>query len=168
MPQEAGLHERAVSYYKGCYIGQETVARLYWKGKPNRHLRGLRFSAPAPPGAALLLGEQPVGAVASVVARRASARSALALVRREAEPGAVLDVGGAGATAHRTVELPFGSRIARRSERRRSHPLVRDGLPRRAAARRARARLARSSRSATARPATPSTAGATTVTSSCR
>ena len=45
MPQEAGLHERAVSYSKGCYIGQETVARLYWKGKPNRLLRGLRLSA---------------------------------------------------------------------------------------------------------------------------
>ena len=40
MPQEAGIHERTVSYTKGCYVGQETVARLYWKGRPNRHLRG--------------------------------------------------------------------------------------------------------------------------------
>jgi tRNA-modifying protein YgfZ len=106
MPQEAGLHERAVSYGKGCYIGQETVARLYWKGKPNRHLRGLRFSAPAPAGAVLLLGEQPVGAVASVVASPRLGTIGLALVRREAGPGAVLAVGDAGATAT-VVELPF-------------------------------------------------------------
>ena len=39
MPQEAGINERAVSFTKGCYIGQETVARLHYKGKPNRHLR---------------------------------------------------------------------------------------------------------------------------------
>ncbi len=41
IPQEAGLNERAVSFTKGCYVGQETVARLHYKGKPNRHLRGL-------------------------------------------------------------------------------------------------------------------------------
>src|SRR5436190_2041458 len=39
IPQEAGLNERAVSFTKGCYVGQETVARLHYKGKPNRHLR---------------------------------------------------------------------------------------------------------------------------------
>src|SRR6478609_181893 len=44
IPQEAGLNERAVSFTKGCYVGQETVARLHYRGKPNRHLRGLRFS----------------------------------------------------------------------------------------------------------------------------
>ena len=43
IPQEAGLNERAVSFTKGCYVGQETVARLFYKGKPNRHLRGLRL-----------------------------------------------------------------------------------------------------------------------------
>ena len=48
IPQEAGLNERAVSFTKGCYVGQETVARLYYKGKPNRHLRGLRLSASRP------------------------------------------------------------------------------------------------------------------------
>src|SRR4051794_20988039 len=46
IPQEAGLNERAVSFTKGCYVGQETVARLYYRGKPNRHLRGLRLAAP--------------------------------------------------------------------------------------------------------------------------
>ncbi len=49
MPAEAGIVEDAVSFTKGCYIGQETVARLHYKGKPNRHLRGLRLSAPARP-----------------------------------------------------------------------------------------------------------------------
>ena len=46
-PPEAGIVERAVDFTKGCYIGQETVARLHYKGKPNRHLRGLRLEAPA-------------------------------------------------------------------------------------------------------------------------
>src|SRR5919202_6593740 len=35
IPQEAGLNDRAVSFTKGCYVGQETVARLHWRGKPN-------------------------------------------------------------------------------------------------------------------------------------
>src|SRR5689334_24835117 len=50
IPQEAGLNERAVSFTKGCYLGQETVARLYYRGKPNRHLRGLRLSSAAATG----------------------------------------------------------------------------------------------------------------------
>ena len=49
IPQEAGLNERAVSFTKGCYVGQETVARLYYRGKPNRHLRGLRLLPPPTP-----------------------------------------------------------------------------------------------------------------------
>ena len=66
IPQEAGLNERAVSFTKGCYVGQETVARLFYRGKPNRHLRGLRLSAPVEPGTPLRLGEKEVGRVASV------------------------------------------------------------------------------------------------------
>src|SRR5262249_3532023 len=61
IPQEAGLNERAVSFTKGCYVGQETVARLHYRGKPNRRLRGVRLSAPAPAGAELRLGEKTVG-----------------------------------------------------------------------------------------------------------
>ena len=61
IPQEAGLNERAVSFTKGCYVGQETVARLHYKGKPNRHLRGLRLSEPAPHGDQIMLGEKEVG-----------------------------------------------------------------------------------------------------------
>ena len=61
IPQEADLNERAVSFTKGCYVGQETVARLYYRGKPNRHLRGLRLSGPASSGEELRLGERTVG-----------------------------------------------------------------------------------------------------------
>jgi folate-binding protein YgfZ len=106
IPQEAGLNERAVSFTKGCYVGQETVARLHYKGKPNRHLRGLRLSAPAARGAELRLGEKVVGALGSVADSPEHGPIALALVRREAEPGATVEVGGGAATAQ-VVELPF-------------------------------------------------------------
>ena len=66
IPQEGGLNERAVSFTKGCYVGQETVARLYYRGKPNRHLRGLRLSAPATTGDVLRLGAKQVGRLGTV------------------------------------------------------------------------------------------------------
>jgi folate-binding protein YgfZ len=106
IPQEAGLNERAVSFTKGCYVGQETVARLHYKGKPNRHLRGLRLSEPIEPGAELRLGERPVGRLGSSVLSPALGPIGLALVRREAEPGATVAVGDDGATAV-VSELPF-------------------------------------------------------------
>ena len=61
IPQEAGLNERAVSFTKGCYVGQETVARLHYKGKPNRHLRGLRLSEPVAAGRGAAAGRALVG-----------------------------------------------------------------------------------------------------------
>ncbi len=67
IPQEAGLNERAVSFTKGCYVGQETVARLFYKGKPNRHLRGLRLSEPLASGTELTLDGKRVGALGCVV-----------------------------------------------------------------------------------------------------
>ncbi len=106
IPQEAGLNERAVSFTKGCYVGQETVARLFYKGKPNRHLRGLRLSAPAVSGDELLLGERPVGRVGSATVSPRLGPIALALVRREAEPGSILSVGESGGSAE-VLELPF-------------------------------------------------------------
>ena len=86
IPQEAGLNERAVSFTKGCYVGQETVARLHYKGRPNRHLRGLRLSAPAPHGSELRFGGRTVGHLSSACSPHLGP-IALALVRREAEPG---------------------------------------------------------------------------------
>src|SRR3977135_2045910 len=65
IPQEAGLNERAVSFTKGCYVGQETGARLHYRGKPNRHLRGLRLSEPVESGAELRMGERTVGQLGS-------------------------------------------------------------------------------------------------------
>ncbi|HEX4187927.1 MAG TPA: folate-binding protein [Solirubrobacteraceae bacterium] len=106
IPQEADLNERAVSFTKGCYVGQETVARLHWRGKPNRHLRGLRLSAPADPGQELRLGERSVGRLASTTISPLFGPIALALVRREAGPGDVLSVGEEGVSAD-VVELPF-------------------------------------------------------------
>jgi folate-binding protein YgfZ len=104
IPQEAGLNERAVSFEKGCYVGQETVARLYYKGKPNRHLRGLRLSAPLALGTELTAGGRVVGRLGSVAVSPDHGSIGLALVRREVEPGAEVMAGAASATV---VELPF-------------------------------------------------------------
>ena len=106
IPQEAGLNERAVSFTKGCYVGQETVARLFYRGKPNRHLRGLRLDGPAATGDELRLGERVVGRLGSVVRSPAHGDIALAIVRREAAPGDILRVGGGTASAT-LAELPF-------------------------------------------------------------
>jgi folate-binding protein YgfZ len=104
IPQEAGLNERAVSFTKGCYLGQETVARLHYRGKPNRHLRGLRLSRPLASGAELRLGERLVGVLSSSVVSPSLGPIGLALLRREAEPGMTVDANGAVATVQ---ELPF-------------------------------------------------------------
>ena len=101
IPQEAGLNDRAVSFTKGCYVGQETVARLFYKGKPNRHLRGLRLPELVAAGTPLMLDGREVGRVTSPVLSPALGPVGLALVRREAPPGTTLDDGS------EVVELPF-------------------------------------------------------------
>jgi tRNA-modifying protein YgfZ len=106
LPAEAGIVERSVSFTKGCYVGQEPVARMHYKGHPNRHLRGLRLSAPASPGASLTAGGKDVGRVTSAVLSPALGPIALALVRREVAPGDDVSVGEEGLTAT-VVELPF-------------------------------------------------------------
>jgi tRNA-modifying protein YgfZ len=108
IPQEAGLNERAVSFTKGCYVGQETVARLYYKGKPNRLLRGLRLSEPVKAGASLQLGEREVGRLTSSVLSPPLGPIGLALVRVQAEPGCTLSLDGHAASAVVT-ELPFAA-----------------------------------------------------------
>jgi len=104
MPQEAGINERAVSFTKGCYIGQETVARLHYKGKPNRHLRLLTSAARLPVGAAVSLDGRELGTVGTAVLSPARGPLALAILRREAEPGVEVEVAGAGAA--RVEEIP--------------------------------------------------------------
>lgn len=107
MPAEAGIVEDAVSFEKGCYIGQEPVARLHYRGRPNRQLRGLALSAPIEAGSPLLLGEKEVGRVGSTCVSPTRGPIGLAIIRREAEPGAELTVGEDEVTA-RVVDLPFG------------------------------------------------------------
>jgi folate-binding protein YgfZ len=108
IPEEAGINERAVSFTKGCYIGQETVARLHYKGKPNRHLRGLRATEQIESGAVVRLGERELGQVGSAVLSPAHGPIALAILRREAEPGATVEIELAGQPVEATVvRLPF-------------------------------------------------------------
>src|SRR3954470_13273349 len=97
IPQEAGLNERAVSFTKGCYVGQETVARLYYRGQANRRLLGLRLSEPAEPGTELRLGDKVVGKLGSVVVSPDYGPIALAFVRREASPGDTVELDGSTA-----------------------------------------------------------------------
>jgi folate-binding protein YgfZ len=109
MPEEAGIVDRAVSFKKGCYVGQETVARLHWKGKPNRHLRGLRSATPLRPGAPVTLttaegAAREIGHVGTTVVSPRLGPIALAILRREAEPGATVR---AGETDADVVALPF-------------------------------------------------------------
>ena len=122
IPQEAGLNERAVSFTKGCYVGQETVARLHYKGKPNRHLRGLRLAAPVGPGAVLRAGEREVGRVGTRRRLAALGPIALAMVRREARAGR--DGRRRRRRAATVVELPFalGRRGVRRPDRQPKDP----------------------------------------------
>ena len=105
MPAEVGIVERAVNFEKGCYLGQEPVARIHYKGRPNRVLRGLRLSAGTKRGDSLELDGRPVGEIGTACVSPALGAIALAVVRREAEPGAELELGSGGTAT--VVELPF-------------------------------------------------------------
>ena len=95
IPQEANFDDLdAISYTKGCYIGQEVVARVHFRGHVNRHLRGLRAaSTDAPPQGAQLIDDSGnhVGDVRSSVASPRLGGIAIGMVRREVEPGASLN-----------------------------------------------------------------------------
>jgi folate-binding protein YgfZ len=98
-PAEAGIEQRAISFEKGCYVGQETVARMHYKGKPNRHLRMLRAEAPLTTGAPVVAGDgRELGHVGSVATQNGNATLALAILRREGNPGDTVDAGGTPAT----------------------------------------------------------------------
>jgi tRNA-modifying protein YgfZ len=94
LPAEAGLDETHVSFTKGCYPGQEPIARLHYRGHPNRRLRRLEVES-ASPGDEILLGEKVVGRVTSAVPGKA-----LGYVRREVPDAAVLKIGNAEARLH--------------------------------------------------------------------
>jgi folate-binding protein YgfZ len=108
LPGEVGLEERAVSFTKGCYVGQEPVARMHYRGHPNRRLRGLRLAEPAARGDAVSKDGKQVGAVTSTCISPELGPIALALVRREVVPGSNVAV-GTGERPAEVVELPFRS-----------------------------------------------------------
>jgi folate-binding protein YgfZ len=107
LPGEVGLEERAVSFTKGCYVGQEPVARMHYRGHPNRLLRGLTLSGEAGVGEPVFKGEKEVGKLTSACVSPSLGPIALAVLRREVEPGQEVEVGEAAARA-KVVELPFG------------------------------------------------------------
>jgi folate-binding protein YgfZ len=108
MPAEAGIVTRSVDFTKGCYIGQEPVARLHYRGKPNRHLRGLRLKSSVEPGSAVWLGDRELGSIGTAVLSPASGQIGMAILRKEAEPGATVTVESArGPVEAEVVELPF-------------------------------------------------------------
>jgi len=94
LPQEANFDElAAISYTKGCYIGQETVARVHFRGHVNRFLRKLRFvTRPAPPNGAELVDEtgKVIGDIRSSALSPRFGGVALGMVRREVPPGTTL------------------------------------------------------------------------------
>jgi len=99
LPAEAGLDARAVSFTKGCYPGQEPVARLHYRGHPNRRLRVLAIAGDEPPpyDAELVLDGKPVGRVTSALADPEAGVVALAYVRREVPDDAELRCGSRAA-----------------------------------------------------------------------
>ena len=102
LPAEAGLEERAISFSKGCYPGQEPVARQHFRGKVNRRLRVLEVEGDPPaPEAPIVFGEKEVGRVTSAVPGLA-----LGYVRVEVPDDAELAVEGAAARLHWPTERP--------------------------------------------------------------
>lgn len=105
LPQEAGL-DYALSYRKGCYLGQEIMARIEARGNVRRRLVGLRLGAPPEAGTRdLLQNGKKVGRLGTVAEHPAWGIVALGSVRTEVGAGARLEVGGSEATV---TELPFG------------------------------------------------------------
>jgi folate-binding protein YgfZ len=107
IPQEAGFDELgAISYTKGCYTGQETVARIHFRGHVNRHLRGLRMNDDMQPPVTALVDHagKAVGDVRSTVRSPRLGAIALAMIRREVEVGATILAGDAPVTV---TALPF-------------------------------------------------------------
>lgn len=105
IPLETGLLD-AVSFSKGCYVGQEIIARMESRGRLAKRLMGLRLSAPAAP-ARLDVGGKAAGDLTSAVVSPRFGPIALAYVRTaHAEPGARVAVAGSDVTGE-VVELPF-------------------------------------------------------------
>lgn len=113
IPQEANFDElHAISYTKGCYTGQETVARVHFRGHVNRHLRGLTYpeASPLPRGAQLFdEAGKIVGDVRSSAISPRLGGIAIAMVRREILPGSTVRVhwDESGDSSGTVLMLPF-------------------------------------------------------------
>jgi folate-binding protein YgfZ len=94
IPQEANLDALgAISFTKGCYTGQEVVARIHFRGHVNRHLRWLRSEAPLPRGAVVLDADgKEIGDVRSAVRSPERGALAIAMLRREVTIGSQVQV----------------------------------------------------------------------------
>lgn len=115
LAQEANFDElQAISYTKGCYVGQEVVARVHFKGHVNRHLRGLRSADATMPPSGATLGDaagKDVGTVRTPVQSPRLGSIALGMVRREVELGAALTArwdGGEGRVEVCALPFPRG------------------------------------------------------------
>ncbi len=112
IPLEVGL-EKAISYEKGCYIGQEVIARIKYLGHMNRVLAGLTLSQPASPRDPIFEGDKEIGRVTSVCGSPALGKPiALAVIRREAaKEGKRFTVKTAGRSySAQITPLPFYAR----------------------------------------------------------
>jgi folate-binding protein YgfZ len=112
IPQEANFDDlHAISYTKGCYTGQETVARVHFRGHVNRHLRGLRLATPDLPPARTPIGDAAGKALGEARSAALSPRFgpiAIAMVRREVTLGdTVVARWEGGETEAQVVSLPF-------------------------------------------------------------
>ena len=112
LPQETGLVPRAVSFDKGCYTGQEVVARIHYRGHVNRLLRGIRYGdgeagPPLRPGEELVRDDRAVGHVTSACLSPRFGSIALAYVRREIDPGDGLAPVSDPSVRLLVTELPF-------------------------------------------------------------
>ena len=90
LPAEAGVVERAISFTKGCYIGQEPIVRLAHRGHANRELRRLQLAEALELPATLQDGEREVGRVTSSAGLPEGGAAALGYVRRAVADGAQL------------------------------------------------------------------------------
>ncbi len=109
LPQETGLTERTVSFDKGCYTGQEVVARIHYRGHVNQRLMGLL--APEDevlsPSAELFRDGRVAGRVTLPVRSPRLGPIALGMIRREVEPGAFLAASAADEPTIKVTNIPF-------------------------------------------------------------
>lgn len=94
IPQEARLEEfGALDFDKGCYVGQETVAKIHFRGKVNRKVRRLEAAGPVAVGDDVSVDGEPAGTVTS-----AAGQNALAILKHTIEPGTKVKIGALDAT----------------------------------------------------------------------